>query len=118
MLLLIASVSNNMESYIAKRFGHANYYILYDTETKDINALVNNREEHNHANLKIFLDKGVEAFIVGNIGPSAFKIINTSKSKVYLARKMTVQQAIDNFLRDELQQLFEPTVKKSIGHRK
>ena len=116
MLILLGSDGNNLESPIAKRFGHANFLILYNTETKSFEAFDNKDEGHNLKNLQQFIDKSVEAFIVGNIGPHAFEAINTPKSKVYLARKMFVQEAIDNFLKDELKQLTEPTAKKSIGH--
>ena len=86
MLLLIGSDGNKLESPIAKRFGHAEYLIQYNTETKSFEAFTNNGEEHNHDNLQDYLDKGVEIFVVGNIGPHAFEIINTPKSKIYLAR--------------------------------
>ncbi len=116
MLVLIGSDGNKLDSPIAKRFGHANYFILYNTETKSFDAFENIDEGHNHENLIEFLNKGVEVFIVGNIGPHAFDMINTSKSKVYLARKMSVQESIDKFLKNELKQLTEPTAKQSIGH--
>ncbi|GAB4140621.1 MAG: hypothetical protein Fur0015_10770 [Ignavibacteriales bacterium] len=118
MLILIGSDGNKLESTIAKRFGHADYFILYDTVTKSFEAFENIDEGHNHENLQQFLEKGVESFIVGNIGPHAFEVINASKSKVYLARKMSVQEAIDNFLKGELKQLTEPIAKHSIGHGK
>jgi len=116
MLILIGADSDNLTSPVAKRFGHANYYIVYNTETKYFEAVENIKGRHHHENLLEFLKKGVETFIAGNIGPHAFEIINTEKSKVYLARKMSVQEAIDKFLKGELLQLNEPTVKKSIGH--
>jgi predicted Fe-Mo cluster-binding NifX family protein len=116
MLILIGSDGNKLSSQIAKRFGHAEYLIQYKTEIKAFEAFVNNEDGQNHDNLQDFLDKGVEAFIVGNIGPHAFEIINTPRSKVCLARKMSVQEAIDKFIKGELIQLTEPTIKKSISH--
>jgi predicted Fe-Mo cluster-binding NifX family protein len=116
MLILLGSDGNNLESLVAKRFGHANYYILFNSESQSFNAFENNDEGHNHDNLRNFLDKGVEVFIVGNIGPYAFEIINTPKSKVYLARKMLVREAIKKFIKGELLQLSEPTAKRSIDH--
>ena len=116
MLILIGADGNNLESSVAKRFGHADYYILYNSDTKSFAVDANSEEEHNHENLYDYLDKGVKAFIVGNIGPHAFEIINTPKSKVYLARKMSGQEAVDKLLKGELQQLSEPTAKRSIGH--
>ena len=116
MLILIGSDGNKLDSQIAKRFGHTEYLIQYNTETKAFEVFVNNEDGHDHDNLQEFLDKGVEAFIVGNIGPHAFEIIDTTKSKVYLARKMSIQEAIDKFIKGELKHLIEPTAKESIGH--
>jgi predicted Fe-Mo cluster-binding NifX family protein len=117
MLILIGSDKKSLESPIAKRFGHANYYILFNSESQSFRAFENNDEGHNHENLRNFLDKGVEVFIVGNIGPYAFEIINTKVSKVYLARKMLVRDAIEKYIKGELMQLSEPTVKKSMEHK-
>jgi predicted Fe-Mo cluster-binding NifX family protein len=116
MLVLIGSDGDSLESQIAKRFGHANYFILFNTDTKTFEAIENTAAEHNHENLQDFLDRGVESFIVGNIGPHAFEITNTLKSKVYLARKLNVSESINKFLKGELEHLTEPTAKKSIGH--
>lgn len=116
MLIIVGADGNNLESPIAKRFGHAEYLIQYNTENKSFEAYTNNEEEHNHDNLQEFLDKGIEAFIVGNIGPHAFEIVSTPRSKVYLARKMSVQESIDKFLIGELKQLTESTIKQSIDH--
>lgn len=116
MLVLIGSDGNKLDSPIAKRFGHAGYFIVFNTGTKSFEVFENIDEGHNHENLLEFLNKGVETFIVGNIGPHAFDMINTSKSKVYIARKMSVQESIKKFLNNELKQLTEPTAKQSIGH--
>ena len=117
MLILVGSDGNSLESPVAKRFGHANYFILFNMETKTFEAFENIAEEHNHDNLQNFLDNGVEAFIVGNVGPHAFEIINTSKSKAYLARKMNVSDSIKKLLNEELEPLTNPTINKSPGHK-
>ena len=116
MLILLGADGNNLESPISKRFGHAKYYILINTETETFEAFENVDEGHNHEKLLEFFDKGVETFIVGNIGPYAFEVINNPNSKVYLAKKMSGKEAVEKFSNGELNQLFEPTAKKSIGH--
>jgi len=118
MLILISSDGNNLQSTIAKRFGHANYYIVFDTETKTYRAFANNNEGHNHDNLVEYLDKGVKAFIVGNIGPHAFDILQTGDAKIYLARKMKTAEAIELFSKNSLKELLEPTMKKSIEQKR
>ena len=95
----------------------SNYYILFNSESQRFNAIENNDEGHSHNNLRGFVNNGVEVFIVGNIGPYAFEIINSHKSKVYLARKMLVKEAIEKYIKGELLQLKEPTVTRSVDHR-
>jgi len=118
MLICIGSDGKNLESNVAKRFGHTNYFIIYDTEAKNIQVYENNNEGHNHENLNEFLDKGVKAFIVGNIGPHAFEMLKSGGSKIYLARKMKAAEAVELFSKGELKELNEPTAKNSIGHGK
>lgn len=107
-----------MESQVSKRFGHAAYYIFYDSDTNSFESFANEEEGHNQEIMEKFLGMGTETFIVGNIGPNAFEMINTPRSNVYLARKMTVKEAIDNLLNGNLERLNEPTAKRSINHGK
>ena len=116
MIICIGTDRNNLESPVAKRFGHASYLILFDTETKNYEAYLNNNEGHNHDNLQEFLDKGVRSFIVGNIGPNAFEILKSGGSKIYLARKMKAAEAVELFSKGGLTELLEPTANKSISH--
>jgi predicted Fe-Mo cluster-binding NifX family protein len=118
MLICIGSDGNRLESLIAKRFGHANYLILFNTETKTFESFINDNEGHNHDNLQEYLDKGVRVFIVGNIGPHAFEILKSGGSKVYLARKMSAVEALTALNNNVLKELLEPTVKKSMEHGK
>jgi len=116
MLILLGSDGNNLESLISKRFGHAPYFLIYNAISKNIEVFENIDEGHNHDNLNNFLKMGVEVFIVGNIGPHAFDIINKPNIKIYHANKLTVKEAIEKFENNELKLLTEPTAKKSIGH--
>ncbi len=118
MLIAIGSDGNVLESQISKRFGHSNYFILYDTNSQTFDVFKNDDNRvHNHENLIDLINNGAEVFIVGNIGPHAFELIKSFNKKIFLARKMTIENAIKSFLNGELTELFEPTVKKSIGHR-
>lgn len=116
MLAAIGADENKLESKVAKRFGHAAYYIIYNTDDKSFKAIENKDEDHTHAELSELLDKGVEVFLVGNIGPHAFDLLIDGGAEVYLASKMTVQEAIDKYISGELEQLTESTVKQSVNH--
>jgi predicted Fe-Mo cluster-binding NifX family protein len=114
MKIFIGCDSSDLTGKISKRFGHANYYLIYDTDSKKSEILVNSEHDEKHEFLLNAINDGVELFIVGNIGPHAFGIINTGNTKVYLARKMTATEALEKFEKNELELLSEPTVKKSM----
>jgi len=116
MLIAIGSDGNEITSSVAKRFGHAAFYIVYNSDTKESEVVENLDEEHSHSVLYKLIESGTEAFIVGNIGPHAFEILNSGNAKIFLARKMTAEQAVEALDNNELEELSEPTAKKSIGH--
>jgi len=117
MKILLATDGETLESKIAKRFGHANYYLIYDNVSKEIEVRVNHGHEDSHSGLIDLADEGVTIFIVGNIGPNAFKVLNNKNTKVYLARKYIARDALDKFIDNKLEELTTPTLKRSIeGH--
>ena len=116
MKVFIGTDTADLSSRIAKRFGHAKYYLIYNTESKDYQASLNKEHDEKHSILTEMISKGVEAFILGNIGPHAFSILNGDGIKVYLARKITAEEALNKLANDELELLTEPTIKKSMHH--
>ena len=56
---------------------------------------------------------GADVVITGNVGPNAFKILNTAGVKIFLARKQTVQEALDSFKADKLKEVNQANVE---GH--
>jgi predicted Fe-Mo cluster-binding NifX family protein len=117
MLILFSAEGKTLDSDVSKRFGHSKFFLLYNTDTLTFEVFDNDEgEHHNHNNLSYFLNQGVRTFVVGNIGPEAFEVINQPDVKIYRAIKMTVEEALDKLLKNELKQLTEPTISKSIGH--
>jgi len=41
MKILLATDDKTLESKIAKRFGHANYYLIFNNESKELEARIN-----------------------------------------------------------------------------
>ncbi len=114
MKILFASDGNVPESKIAKRFGHATYYLIYDTENKTFEAIENPGHGEKHEILYELAKKGVKTFIVGNIGPGAYETVSEVGAEVYLARLMTINEALQKFNSGELEKLNKPTLKRSI----
>ncbi len=114
MKILIAAAGTTLDSKVAKRFGHAPYYLIVDAETKEVQALKNvDHDDETHAIIPQMSDQGVEVFVTGNIGPHAFQLARSLNRQVAMARNMTAADALEKLQRGELEFLHEPTVKQS-----
>ena len=80
MKIVIGSDGNELQSSVAKRFGHAEYYLFCDSETKKTEAIANVDDDHSHSILSKIIERGAEVFIVGNIGPHAFEIVSSNNT--------------------------------------
>ena len=123
MKVLAAADKDSLQSRIAKRFGHAPYYLLVDTENIECQVQKNEHSGENHEMIYDFAEQGVKIFLTGNIGPHAFDIIQSLGLKVALARGISVFEALEKLQLDELQILDGPTLKRSVhdhahGHNK
>jgi len=117
MKIAITAQGKELSSEIDLRFGRAKFLLVVDTDTNDFQAhdnTVNLNAAHgagiqsgqNIANLD------VEAVITGNIGPNAFKTLNATGVKMFLAEKQTVQDAIDSFKAGKLKEVDRANVEE------
>ena len=118
MKIAVTAQGNELSSEIDLRFGRAKWLIVIDTETDNFQAY------DNVVNLNAVQGAGiqtgqnianlcVEAVITGNVGPNAFKTLNTAGVKILLAQKQTVQDAIDSFKAGKLKEVDQANVE---GH--
>ncbi len=114
MLIMIGTDGTELTSKVAKRFGHARYYIKCNENANIIEVIDNPEHDEKHQVLIDAINNGVNVFIVGNIGPHAFSILNREGVKIYLARNISSKEALEKLRNNELELLTEPTVKKSM----
>jgi predicted Fe-Mo cluster-binding NifX family protein len=118
MKVAVTSQGEELSSEIDPRFGRAKWLIVVDTETGKSEAHNNTvnlnatqgagiQTGQNIANL------GVDAVITGNIGPNAFRILNTAGVLIFLAEKQTVNEAINAFKARGLKEVDQANVE---GH--
>ena len=115
MKVLIAVQGTTLDSRVAKRFGHAPYYLKVDLDSKQ-SQLIENSDVHDetHAIIPQMAGKGVELFITGNIGPNAFELTRSLNLQVALARQMSAGEALERLQRGDLEILTGPTLKRSV----
>jgi predicted Fe-Mo cluster-binding NifX family protein len=114
MKVLIAADGTTLDSKVAKRFGHAPYYLYVDSDTMQA-QVIDNTEHHDetHTIIPQMSKQGVEIFITGNIGPHAFQLARSLNRQVVLAHKMLAREALEKLQEGELEILSAPTVKHS-----
>jgi predicted Fe-Mo cluster-binding NifX family protein len=114
MKILLATESNSLESKIAKRFGEAPYYLIYNSDTKETEARVNHGHDDTHSELIDLVNEGVSHYIIGNTGPNAFNVLNERNAELYLARGTVAKDALDAFLNNKIERLTKATLKRPI----
>lgn len=118
MKVAITSQGKELSGEIDPRFGRAKWLIVVDTEEGDFKAYDNvlNLNAVQGAGIQTgqnIANLGVGAVITGNVGPNAFKTLNTAGVKIFLAEKQTVQKAIDSFKAGKLKEVDKANVE---GH--
>ena len=83
MNILIAADGTTLDSSVAKRFGHAPYYLYVDADTRQVQVIENtDHDDETHAIIPQMIQQGVDVFITGNIGPHAFQLIKSLNRQV------------------------------------
>jgi len=116
--IAVTAQGKELSSEIDLRFGRAEWLIVIDSETGDFQV------HDNIVNLNAVQGAGiqtgqnianldVEVVITGNVGPNAFKTLDTADVKIFLAEKETVQEALDLFKAGKLKGINQANVE---GH--
>jgi predicted Fe-Mo cluster-binding NifX family protein len=118
MKIAVTAQGKEFSSEIDLRFGRAKWLIVVDTETGDCEAHDNivNLNAVQGAGIQTgqnIANLGADVVITGNVGPNAFKTLNTANVKVFLSETQTVQDAIDLFKAGKLKEVDQANVE---GH--
>ena len=106
MKILITSQSKELTGNVDPRFGRAKYFILYDTETGEWEALDNSQ------NLNAIQGAGIQAgenaaktgaeyVLTGHCGPKAFSTLSANGIKIVVGVDGKVADAVERFKKGE-----------------
>lgn len=119
MKIAITIQGNALSAQVDQRFGRAKKILLVDSETGDSSVLDNspNLNAVQGAGIQTaqnVANSGAEAVISGNMGPNAFRTLQSAGVKIFLCEsEQTAEQALQKFKDDELQEINQPNVE---GH--
>lgn len=118
MRLIITSEGPGMNSRVDPRFGRAKHFVLFDTETGEVSSHDNAQNLNAPQGAGIQAAQavarlGAEAVLTGNVGPKAFATLQAANIAVYTGAAGTVNEAIEQYKRGQLQQATKANVE---GH--
>jgi predicted Fe-Mo cluster-binding NifX family protein len=108
MKIAITSTGNSLDNEIDPRFGRAAFFIIYDTETKQVRFLENSQSLNTPAGAGIqaaqkIIDAGAQALLTGHCGPNAFRALDAAGVTIYINVSGLVQDAIQDFNKGKLE---------------
>ena len=107
MKLVITTQGESPDSEVDPRFGRAQRFLVYDTETDAYTSVPNtqNLQAQQGAGIqagRTVTDAGAQAVLTGNCGPKAFRVLNEAGITVYVGVTGTAREAVEAFRRGEL----------------
>lgn len=108
MKIIITASSDNIEGPFNPRFGRADYFMLYDSDTQEWMAFQNPAADARGGAgpqaVQFINGKNPEIVISGRYGPSAFTALEAAGIKAYIASDGTVSDVLGQFLDGQLAQ--------------
>ena len=107
MKVAVSSKGPDIASEVDPRFGRAQYILVVETDTGELETLDNSKgaEALRGAGIQTaswVAEQGATALVTGHCGPNAFEVLNKAGIKVANNASGTVKQAIDDFLNGKL----------------
>ncbi len=109
MKIAFATSGNDMTSPMDPRFGRAARFLVYDTDQKNFVVIDNdNVDATQGAGIKAaetIVKAGAKTLVTGDCGPKAVNALKQANVAIYSCKGTTVQNALDLFLANKLQQI-------------
>jgi len=107
MKIMITARGDNLNSPVDERFGRAEVFIIYDSETGEFEAVknpfLNSQGGVGISAAKFAVEKGVDTLISGSFGPNALEVLRASSIELYKAEDGTVKENINKLTQGKLE---------------
>lgn len=96
------------EETVYNHFGSAQYFTIYDSNTREVSVVENENQHHNHGScqpLDIISQNKVDIVMTSGMGRRAVMMLNEGGVRVYLLQGNTVKEAVSLWEANTLQEL-------------
>lgn len=100
MKIAITSTGNSLDSMLDKRFGRCSYFAILDTETKDVEFVLNPNKEVDEgagpASVQLIASAQVEKIVASEFGNKIKSLLNELKIQMVIAKdsELSVREII------------------------
>ncbi|MEJ2665114.1 MAG: NifB/NifX family molybdenum-iron cluster-binding protein [Spirochaetia bacterium] len=119
MKICITARGETLESAVDPRFGRCAYFIIVDPETMEFECIANAAAKSGGgAGIQagqMMSEKGVKAVLTGNVGPNAFKTLQTAGIDIITGIGGTVADATARYIKGEVTPSSAATVESHFG---
>lgn len=109
MKIAVSTVGTKKTDKLEPRFGRANYFVVYDTETKEYSHLDNSSiKDAAHGagpqTAQLMFDNKVDVVLTGNgPGQNALQVLTAGNIKMFICKEdITAEEVIKKHLNNEL----------------
>lgn len=114
MKYLIASEGNEWTSPISKRFGHAAYHLIVESDPESIIENTPHDQNLQGHGVGRFVGHELAGVIAGNVGPGAFADLRGAGLTVYIVRGKNVRESLRMVASGEVAPADQPSMKRSL----
>jgi predicted Fe-Mo cluster-binding NifX family protein len=120
MKIAISSKGTKLEENMDLRFGRAEYFIIYDLEKDEFQAIENKGYTASGgagiASAQQLIDEDIDIVISGNFGPNAYNLLNSSEIKMYKGEEISIKELIENYKSGKLEEIKTAGPSQKGGH--
>lgn len=120
MIIAISANQSTMEGPVNPRFGRANGFVVYNTDTGETRFLDNTKHQalSQGAGIqaaRMVADAGAEALITGQIGPKALQVLKHANIPVYYCGSGSMKEAVEACMNNLLKPISEDGLQTGPG---
>lgn len=120
MKLAISAKGEGLKAEVDQRFGRCSHFVILETETGELVESISNEAASATGGAgpqaaQQLSKHGVNAVVLGNVGPNAIEALNAAKIAVYTGVEGTVEDTFEKYKAGKLTTVDGATVKPHSG---
>lgn len=112
MKIVVTAQAEGLEAKTSPLFGRCPVFVVVDSEMGLISSIPNPAlNAHGGAGTQagqLMVTEGVDVILTGNLGPNAGMVLQAAGLPVYRHKNGSVQETLEAYQRDELEQITKP----------